>query len=681
MNKVEMVAVGPIMKNRAQMRRTYDLGKLAELTMQMVTRGFDADRPLLIRKRESGDGYENIRGHRRRMAFLMVQHLDDLRPGHEWTIEEVRDMWTDLLLMRSGNESTYRDVVPADVVETAVETLVADHGQMPVPVIVSEAEPKQATLALWSDNFGDEEPDRMGVAHSLKVGILEQGISIEEAARNMGQSPHYVRNHLALAQVDARLAERINNKELGVAAAVALIDLPEEKRAGLTQFILANPAHTITVDKIKKVARLLDEFSMAMPLTFPNASRRNIARAMNNLWHTKLEEDAARAWLGATIVLYPRQQFTPPWDDPSSISDWLTALGVPVNGHWTGALLPYLTEVTCATCPIAKLPDEKLKVDLIAPGLPCRQGFKVERCFHGLTENDPFHVRVHMGWAGHPGVANEGGTYVVTSYDDLLKAWKAQKKQEAADAKRQKAQQEKAAKPLKSSKTRTAATAAPAPAQVVESKPDMTPAPIETMRAKIRMFMALHTTEPFNSGHLLATLCAGCQHKLDGSPTSDESVPHCAWASHTRTVRFDQIKPADGSKPIPFCRQYAPERPWREIVPEYPNTPPLPRDWMVAQIDRLAGDRKGGDTYKPFQWLTGRPMASNERYDDWFLTQFKINRDDLSDGQIFTLFVLAHEEWQRGQRYGAERNQVNVPANNNFTQMVAAEVTKWEMEA
>lgn len=676
---VVRVPVGAIRKNRAQMRRTYDLTKLAELTMQMIARGFDEDRPLLIRK--DGSGYENIRGHRRRMALMMVAYLGDLRPGHEWAIEEVRDMWTDLLLSRTDDPTVYKELAPFGVVETAVESLVAEHGHVEVPAIVTEAEPKQATLALWSDNFGDEEPDRMGVAHSLKVGIIEQGITMEEAARNMGQSVHYVRNHLALAQVDSRLAQRINEKDLGVAAAVSLIDLPPDKRAGLTEFIVANPPHTITVDKVKKTAKLLGEFSMAMPLSFPNASRRNIARAMINLWMSKLEENAERAYLGACIVLYPRQQFTPPWDDPAAIPDWLTALGVAVNGHWTVALLPYLTEVSCATCPIAQLPDEKLKVDLIAPGLPCRQGFEVERCFHGLAENDPFHVRVHMGWAKHPGVENEGGTYVVTSFDNLKKAWDAQKKQETAEAKRHKADEAKSQQATNSPRKATAAaTSAPAPAQVVESKPDLTPAPIAVMRAKIRMFMAMHKTDQFRNDHLLATRCDGCQHRLDDSPTSDESVPHCAWASHTRTVRFDQIKVQDGGKPIPFCRQYAPERPWREIVPEHP-TPTLPRDWMVEQINQLAGDRKGGDTYKPFQWLTGRPMASNDKYDDWFLTQFKINKDELSDGQIFMLFVLVHEEWKRGQRWGAERKQFNVAANNNLTQMVAAEVTRWEMEA
>lgn len=678
---VMRVQVGPIRKNRAQMRRTYDLTKLAELTMQMIARGFDGDRPLLIRR--DGTSFENIRGHRRRMALLMTAYLDDLRPGHEWAIEEVRDMWTDLLLSRTDDQTVYKELAPFGVVETAVESLVAEFGYVEAPAIISDAEPKQATLALWSDNFGDEEPDRMGIAHSLKVGIVEQGITIEEAARNMGQSVHYVRNHLALAQIDPRLAQRINDKELGVAAAVALIDLPPDKQAGLTDFILANPSHTITVEKVKKTAKLLDEFSMAMPLTFPNASRRNIARAMNNLWFAKLEEDAARAYLGACIVLYPRGEFTAPWEDTAAIPDWLQALGVPVAGHWTQALLPYLTEVNCDTCPIKGLPEQKLKVDLIAPSLPCRQGFDVKSCFHGLAPGDPFHVRVHMGWAGHPGLVQEGGTYVATSFDDLLTAWKAQKKAEADQAKKEAT----AAKAIdeKQKKVKTQSTTAPAPATVKAPTPAPAPGPeleepsaIEMMRAKIGLFMATHTGDGFDSGHFMATRCEACQHKLEASPTNDESVPHCAWASHARTIQFDQIRRTDGGRPIPYCRQYAPEAPWWEIVPEYPNAP-LPRAWLVEQITLLAADRTGGDTYKPFQWLTGRPMKSNERYDDWFQKQFKTHKDEMSDGQIFTLFVLAHDEWKRGQRWGADRKQFFVPVDD-LHQMIPVEMVEWKME-
>lgn len=679
---VVRVRVGPIRKNRAQMRRTYDLTKLAELTMQMLARGFDDDRPLLIRKDDTG--YENIRGHRRRMALLMVGHLAATRPGHTWDIEEVRDMWTDLLLSRTDDQTVYKELAPFGVVETAVESLVAEHGHIEAPAIISDAEPKQATLALWSDNFGDEEPDRMGIAHSLKVGIVEQGITIEEAARNMGQSVHYVRNHLALAQIDPRLAQRINDKELGVAAAVALIDLPADKRAGLTDFILANPTHAITVEKVKRTAKLLGEFSMAMPLTFPNASRRNIARAMNNLWFAKLEEDAARAYLGACIVLYPRGEFTAPWEDTAAISDWLQALGVPVAGHWTAALLPYLTEVSCDTCPIKMLPAERLKVDLIAPGLPCRQGFDVTSCFHGLAPDDPFHVRVHMGWAGHPGVTQEGGMYVVTDFEDLLTAWKAQKRTEADQAKKEAGAAKKALQE-KSKKVQSVTT--PARATVKTPEPELAPIPkpeepsaIEVMRAKIGVFMTSHTGEDFDTFHFMATRCEACQHKLEASPTNDASVPHCAWASHARTVEFDQIKRNDGGRPIPFCRQYAPEASWSEIVPEYPDATPLPRAWLVEQITLLAADRTGGDTYKPFQWLTGRPMKSNERYDNWFQEQFKAHKDELSSGQIFTLFVLAHDEWKRGQRWGAERKQFFVPVDN-MQQMATVEAVVWKMEA
>jgi ParB-like chromosome segregation protein Spo0J len=667
MSEIVMLPVGPIRKNPAQMRRSYDLGKLSELTLQIKARGFDADRPLLVRQ-VNGDGYEAIRGHRRRMATMMAAHLGD----GEWDIEKVRQEWESFIQYQIGESE-----VTAEAVEAAAEMLAIKYGAVEVPAVIFSGEPKQAVLSLWSDNFGGEPPDPLGVAHSLLIGIREFGIMPDEAAAEMGQAKNYIETHLALAQIEPALAERIVRREISMTIATLLMSLAsEEKREALTQFLMSLPGEMITVAKVKVLVKLLKELSFEMPLSFPHSLRRNAARAFLRLWRVQREDNPTRAYLAACVVLYARQEYTPPWEDVALLKEWLSALSVlsPAQ-NWGEALEPYLTEVSCKTCPIAKLPPQTLNVDLQA--LPCRNGYQVNRCLHGLAPDDPFHMRVPMAWEKHPGVQGEAGTYFVDSFTDLLTAYQAQLADEDVPA------PPPAAPPATPPAKKTDKPAAKAPAKKADAKapaappapePPTGPTPLEEMRASIALYMDLHETR--DAGHVMASACGKCQHKLDKSPTSDPAVPACAWAAKLREVRFELIEPANAEefKPIPVCRQYAPAAAWQEILPEYPKPVGLPRAWMLERIQEMADVNAGLAGWKPFQFLTGRPMDTSD-YTRWFRDQLEQQKDSLSDGQIATLFVMAHGEWKRTKSFGDML--FHVPVNQGHT-LAAAYLKKWE---
>jgi hypothetical protein len=469
-----------------------------------------------------------------------------------------------------------------------------------------------------------------------------------------------------------KIAERITDGKLGMSAATVLLDLSADRRQALGQYIEMTPAQSITTGDVKRIAKLLKSFKFEMPLTFPNSTRRNVARGFMALWNRRYDENPVRAYLAACIALSSTSQYVPPWEDQAMAQEWLRALGEPVDRHWLAIIEEYVHEVSCELCPIMQLPARVLKVDLVSPSLPCRKGFKgqVGSCIHGLHPDDPFHMRVPMAWGEHPGVKREGNVYFVDTMADLRKAWEAQRDIEDKEAKKE----ERAQKRLKTAEAKSkkgggasSATMAPVPAQS-----DL-PSPVEKMRQQIAGFIQLHPK--LNDEHFLAMTCDGCQHKLDGSPTSDPDVPPCAWASHNRTVRFEQLVPTQkGSQlqPIPICRQYAPERPWRELIPEYAAPSELPREWLLAQIRLLANDQRGNATYKPFQWLTGRPMTMSESYDGWFTDQLDANQGELSDGQVYALFVLAHTEWSRCK--GMSSGPFLLPVNETLMQMEMVKV-------
>lgn len=102
-------------------------------------------------------------------------------------------------------------------------------------------------------------------------------------------------------------------------------------------------------------------------------------------------------------------------------------------------------------------------------------------------------------------------------------------------------------------------------------------------------------------------------------------------------------------------------------VPQ-PHAPPeMPRAWLKEQILHLvqAANRHGSER-NAFEFLTGRPLAANESYGDWFEKQLAGQGGELSDAQLFTLFIWAHAEWQR-----AQGKTFSLPVNGRAAQFAA----------
>jgi hypothetical protein len=325
--------------------------------------------------------------------------------------------------------------------------------------------------------------------------------------------------------------------------------------------------------------------------------------------------------------------------------------------------------------------------------MPCRVNEDASRCIHGLAPNDSFDARVPWDWSEHPGVVNEDGEYRAKSYDDLLKAWQThlareQAEDEAAAATTDDEQTAPSTCPTPLGRSGQAVT--DIPQQTQEKRPSAsanTPSsdkqpvappakdsPIVKQRAQIADFMKQHETLAVN--HPFATSCGHCRHRLDSSPTKDETVPHCAWAGRLRRVYFKVLEPeGKQSSSIPVCRQFAPNHAWHELIPAHTDPPGIPRDWLKQQILHLvkAANQRSSD-WNAFEFLTGRPMGANENYSDWFNQQLDAQGGDLSDAQLFTLFVWAHAEWQR-----AGRNSFSLPVNGHGVQFATYQERGWQV--
>jgi len=103
----------------------------------------------------------------------------------------------------------------------------------------------------------------------------------------------------------------------------------------------------------------------------------------------------------------------------------------------------------------------------------------------------------------------------------------------------------------------------------------------------------------------------------------------------------------------------------------------MPRDWLKEQILHLVkeANRHSSDR-NAFEFLTVRPMGTNENYGDWFKEQFEAQSGDLSDAQLFTLFVWAHGEWQR-----ARKRQFSLPVNGHGLQFVTVQERQFSIDS
>lgn len=679
----------------AQMRTTYDLEALATLTLQVFERGLDTWQPIVATPNHGlgisggGNDFYIVSGHRRHMAQLLAFALRDWGQEHpetEITIEVVRTMLNTL-------------VESLGSLEKVVASLLKKYGEEGIPFVLFEGSAKAQILALQAANYGSDAPDMLGIAHSFHQAVAA-GATPEEIARNSGQHLHFVLNHLALMDISPDLAQRIAAGELPMSVAPAVADLPEPKRSGLTIFILANEPGKITAKGVRACAATLKKWSgLTLPLMVKHQSQRNIARALGRLWSQVLDAYPEDAYAAAAMLIF-RNLHEEPWATQEKLTLWFQALGGDtyfVNGqiHWANVVQYLVTEVSCDACPIGQLPRQQLAADLAKGqggplGMPCRVQEEASRCIHGLAPNDHFDVRVPWEWSQLPGVVLEGGDYRVKSYETLLVAWQAQAAREAQEVETAVSAPAPAASPSvgqlpkKDQPARgTAAssqTAAPQTAATAVTAADNKPAPIIKQRQQIADFMQQH--EQLTSSHPFATPCGQCRHRLAVSPTKDEAVPHCAWAGRQRNVSFkllvvDNPQPDASRFTVPVCRQFAPSQPWAELIPAHPEPAGLPRDWLKAQIRHLvdAGNRHHSDR-NTFEFLTGRPMAANENYGDWFHQQLESQGGELSDAQLFTLFVWAHAEWQR-----ANNRTFSLPQNGHGKQFVVVQERPFSIDS
>lgn len=659
-----------MVRSQAQMRTRYDTEKLAELTLSMYARGWDKDRLPLVRPIDGH--YEIVRGHRRQMSYLMAQFLREEYPddtpdeesGISLSALVIQDTWN-LMIEEAGG------------IEQTVSHLLEMYGDMEIEAAVFAGDEKAAVLALQGDNMGDEEPDPLGVAQSLHYG-QQLGISLARAAANMGKSLQWARQHAALAQIDQDVARRAADGEISVRIGELLMSLSDaNKRAAVTRLVKEMDSRLFRITVMDKVVdTLLGWGGLDIPLTFRSQQTRNIARAMSAAWEEKVQQNPVDAYYAVVVMLY-NGHYAEPWSNSNALRVWLDALNIgDARENWGQRLVRYLHEVSCATCPIANLPAERLQVDL---RFPCRMGIEVDRCMFGFAPDDDLVVEVPSNWSVHDGVRQENGAYIVQGYAALSSAWEqqrdAEKKEKEEEKKKQKAAEARDRAREKKAKTSPAATpattAAPAPPEPAG------PSPTDVHRGEIRFYMETH--EAYATDHFLATPCAKCKHRLDASPVaSDDSVPHCAWADRFRTTSYKAFVAEQGSMVIPICDQFAPVEPWSETIPEHPHPAGMERAYMVSQIKTLV-EAAGKKTYSihPLSQLTGRPMNQAEDYSDWFNSRLDESVGELTDAQLFTLFVVALTEFERH----TQRDQPFWVPTKTMAQMVRARMKKYQLVA
>jgi len=667
---INEVPLGSLVPHDANMRRLYPIGPMAELTMQMLARGYDQDKPMLVQPipklgRQKIQKYRIIRGHRRRMARVFCLYLMEEYPDNDWEIGGVIGEW-ETAVAKYGS-------VPA----VSQKLLAKSFSKCTVPAVEFQGDYKEGLCALWSDNFGEDKPDKMGSAHSFLEG-QEAGFSVRQIAAQVGQAVSYVENLIALAGLDDQLALLIAEDKLGLGLASSLMSLPEGKRAGVVGFILGNDPKMLTVTRLNAAISRLDKWvGFQIPLLVPVQLHRNVARSLIEIWTRRLETNPDGAWQSAFTYFYNTDaDYKEPYASVGKIVDWMAAFGIIASTERTSSLqklghfLPP-EQVSCETCPVKQLPEEILAVDLSRPLLACRHASlrdKVQNCLHGLAPGDPFHVRVAPEWSAMPGVKDgDSPRPYVDSYEDLLTAYTARRELEAK--RREEEERIRESQAAQAQATQQTATAS-ADADANEPDEPSGPRPIDIMRGQIAAFMALHELMD-GQQHMLAMTCKGCTELLDNSPTADPALPHCAAAARLRTVVFEKIVPVNGDSgfsEVPLCLQYKPIAMLGDSMPAYPGDVPIDRSMMLSQIRRFADCKNNKSSI--FEWIIGGGGSRAGEQKGWLTRILDDEHGNLSDGQLFLMFLIAV----------AENGRVTMPWNGDgvfFVPESAANPIKW----
>ncbi len=421
---MQTTAIRNFKTHPAQMRTTHDIGKLAELTLQIYERGLNEWQPIVaspnpgLSRAEAGEGVYIVSGHRRHISKLLSFALSSWAKDHPDTDITVEVVETMIVALSEKLGS----------LDNLITSLKDKYGDEEIPYVPFDGDAKAQVLALQAANYGSAEADPLGIAHSFRKA-LEAGATPEQIARNAGQKVSYVTNHLALANIPPELAQRIAVGDLPMSVGTAVADLPEPKKTGLSIFILANSsANTgqvskLTAKDVKSCADVLKKWNgLHMPMMFKHQSQKNIARALVRLWSQVVEAYPEDAYAAASMLIF-RGVHDEPWASQDKLTLWFQALGGDTyytNGgvNWAAIVQYLVTEVNCETCPINQLPKEQLRSDLSGGqggplGMPCRVVLRQaqgrhpstssgqdRRCIHGLAANDSVEVRVPMDWGG-----------------------------------------------------------------------------------------------------------------------------------------------------------------------------------------------------------------------------------------------------------------------------------------
>ena len=429
--------IGQLAEHPAQMRTLYQIDDMAALTLQVYENDLDQWQPITATPDGKG-GYYIISGHRRRMARLFAYGLSTWVSQPESPVGP--ETCVDIELVKQFISAL---VEKYEFVDAAAEVLTEHYATEEIEFVLFSGNAKDQILALQRANYGSVKPDMLGVAHSFQAA-LGAGATIAEVARNAGQTATYVRNHLALNKLPQELAEQIADGNLPMSIGVAVQGIKNEhKRHGLAWFVLSNPPSQLTAKAVKDVAKKLRLWNgLQVPLTTAHQAQRNIARSLTKLWHLVVLAYPVNSWGVIASFIYQGVNYQTPWEDQAAVDVWFKSIG---GEHyygedgikWDSVVTNLIDEVSCETCPVARLPERRLRSDL-SPGqsgvigMPCRHEANGP-CLHGLAQADPFHVRVPWDWAQHESIERDTSGYVALSFDNLKSAWQAQGKLEGEE--------------------------------------------------------------------------------------------------------------------------------------------------------------------------------------------------------------------------------------------------------
>ncbi|MEM8858905.1 MAG: hypothetical protein AAGD96_11325 [Chloroflexota bacterium] len=671
---METVKLKELMRHPAHDRSTLDQKMMASLAYSMYTQGFDADEAIEVTTREKG-GYYIVSGHRRTIGRLLAAAVE-AKMG-------TATGYPDLTLESFGQ--VFNEIVGEEDLFLLAEELKAEHGEIEIPGRLKDGSGVDLITRLMRANANREKTDLLGRARTW-LAAMEEGMSEKQIAQINGVAVKEVKETLPLAQIDENIAFLILTGTFKLSVAAELMKLDDAKRNGVEQFILTNQDKLNTTQIIEVIRGVKNWKDFEIPLNPKHQAQYNIAMGIASYWSLLCENCPELIW-GLAALLIHHGVDSKPWSDKDKTLSFFKFTGgdiyfdVAKNAVKWPAVLTLMKHVSCETCPVSKLPEQRLEDEL---KLPCRQKKSVQdRCMHGLTPNGTIKMRVPESWGGLEGVEGDKGNYFVTSKDALNAAWAAKRNAEQvereAEAEQVEAEKKKKKKAEQSSKTEPAADGSGD-----SSKPKVEKVShVKQKRMEIQFFMDNHTLT--NPGHPWATPCSTCVHKLDKSPVkSDKNAPHCQWAKGGKPVRFEALVPhvpdgqeAPAAQTVWMCKQHKPEDDFVTLIPEATNKPKkLDRDMYKAWIRELWSkiSSRYTDERLPLAQLVGRPITG-EAYKDWLIELFEENIGQLTDGQIWTVHL-----WLNTLFLDRDNHQVRLPADDSAEVMQVYRQTSIDMQ-